>query len=75
MSDVEMDEKLFHLMKEIMSEKENKIIVLVETKRICYELTTKMRREGGGPWVSMVTRVNRSVCGFLMNSNMEKLLF
>ena len=33
-------------MEEIMSEKENKTIVFVETKRRCDELTRKMRRDG-----------------------------
>lgn len=44
--DVEKDEKLIRLMEEIMSEKENKTIVFVETKRRCDELTRKMRRDG-----------------------------
>ena len=48
--DVEKDEKLILLMEEIMSEKENKTIVFVETKRRCDELTRKMRRDG---WPAM----------------------
>ncbi|XP_062071389.1 probable ATP-dependent RNA helicase DDX5 isoform X1 [Lepus europaeus] len=48
--DVEKDEKLIRLMEEIMSEKENKTIVFVETKRRCDELTRKMRRDG---WPAM----------------------
>ncbi|KAB0389509.1 hypothetical protein E2I00_019397, partial [Balaenoptera physalus] len=44
--DVEKDEKLIHLMEEIMSEKEIKTIVFVETKRRCDELTRKMRIDG-----------------------------
>lgn len=38
--------RLIRLMEEIMSEKENKTIVFVETKRRCDELTRKMRRDG-----------------------------
>lgn len=42
--------RLIRLMEEIMSEKENKTIVFVETKRRCDELTRKMRRDG---WPAM----------------------
>lgn len=38
--------RLIRLMEEIMSEKENKTIVFVETKRRCDDLTRKMRRDG-----------------------------
>lgn len=48
--DVEKDDKLIRLMEEIMSEKENKTIVFVETKRRCDGLTRKMRRDG---WPAM----------------------
>ncbi|KGL87778.1 putative ATP-dependent RNA helicase DDX5, partial [Charadrius vociferus] len=48
--DVEKDDKLIRLMEEIMSEKENKTIVFVETKRRCDDLTRKMRRDG---WPAM----------------------
>lgn len=44
--DVEKDEKFICLMEEIMSEKENKIIVFVEIKRRCDEFIRKMRRDG-----------------------------
>lgn len=59
--DIEKDENI-HLM-EIMSEKENKIIVFAETKRRCNELTTEMRRQvacHGYPW----RQVNRNVTRF-----------
>lgn len=48
-------------MEEIMSEKENKTIVFVETKRRCDDLTRKMRRDG---WVVAGTSLSNSlVCG------------
>ena len=43
---VEKNGKLTCLMEEVMSEKESKTIVFVETKRRCDELTRKMRRDG-----------------------------
>ncbi|XP_063312219.1 probable ATP-dependent RNA helicase DDX5 [Pelobates fuscus] len=49
-NDGEKDDKLVRLMEEIMSEKENKTIVFVETKRRCDELTRKLRRDG---WPAM----------------------
>ncbi|XP_069605251.1 probable ATP-dependent RNA helicase DDX5 [Ranitomeya imitator] len=49
-NDCEKDEKLVRLMEEIMSEKENKTIVFVETKRRCDDLTRKLRRDG---WPAM----------------------
>ncbi|XP_030064291.1 probable ATP-dependent RNA helicase DDX5 [Microcaecilia unicolor] len=48
--DFEKDDKLLRLMEEIMSEKENKTIVFVETKRRCDNLTRRMRRDG---WPAM----------------------
>ncbi|XP_056102084.1 probable ATP-dependent RNA helicase DDX5 [Rhinichthys klamathensis goyatoka] len=41
---------LLRLLEEIMSEKENKTIIFVETKRRCDELTRRMRRDG---WPAM----------------------
>lgn len=41
-----LHDRLIRLMEEIMSEKENKTIVFVETKRRCDDLTRKMRRDG-----------------------------
>lgn len=38
--------RLIRLLEEIMSEKENKTIIFVETKRRCDELTRRMRRDG-----------------------------
>lgn len=38
--------RLVRLLEEIMSEKENKTIIFVETKRRCDELTRRMRRDG-----------------------------
>ncbi|MGH0141727.1 UNVERIFIED_CONTAM: hypothetical protein FKN15_031684 [Acipenser sinensis] len=49
-NDNEKDDKLLRLLEEIMSEKENKTIIFVETKRRCDELTRKMRRDG---WPAM----------------------
>ncbi|XP_071987769.1 probable ATP-dependent RNA helicase DDX5 [Engystomops pustulosus] len=49
-NDGEKDDKLVRLMEEIMSEKENKTIVFVETKRRCDELTRRLRRDG---WPAM----------------------
>ncbi|XP_075034098.1 putative ATP-dependent RNA helicase DDX5 isoform X2 [Mixophyes fleayi] len=49
-NDGEKDDKLVRLMEEIMSEKENKTIVFVETKRRCDDLTRKLRRDG---WPAM----------------------
>lgn len=40
--------RLIRLLEEIMSEKENKTIIFVETKRRCDELTRRMRRDGYG---------------------------
>lgn len=37
---------MIRLLEEIMSEKENKTIIFVETKRRCDELTRRMRRDG-----------------------------
>uniref|UniRef100_H3B5A9 Probable ATP-dependent RNA helicase DDX5 n=2 Tax=Latimeria chalumnae TaxID=7897 RepID=H3B5A9_LATCH len=48
--DLEKDDKLVRLMEEIMSEKENKTIVFVETKRRCDDLTRRLRRDG---WPAM----------------------
>lgn len=39
-------DRLIRLLEEIMSEKENKTIIFVETKRRCDELTRRMRRDG-----------------------------
>ncbi|MGH0186052.1 UNVERIFIED_CONTAM: hypothetical protein FKN15_024769 [Acipenser sinensis] len=49
-NDSEKDDKLLRLLEEIMSEKENKTIIFVETKRRCDELTRRMRRDG---WPAM----------------------
>ncbi|XP_066498143.1 probable ATP-dependent RNA helicase DDX5 isoform X1 [Hoplias malabaricus] len=49
-SDGEKEDKLLRLLEEIMSEKENKTIIFVETKRKCDELTRRMRRDG---WPAM----------------------
>ncbi|KAG5279897.1 hypothetical protein AALO_G00082780 [Alosa alosa] len=49
-NDAEKDGKLLRLLEEIMSEKENKTIIFVETKRRCDELTRRMRRDG---WPAM----------------------
>ncbi|XP_051996374.1 probable ATP-dependent RNA helicase DDX5, partial [Xyrauchen texanus] len=49
-NDGEKDDKLLRLLEEIMSEKENKTIIFVETKRRCDELTRRMRRDG---WPAM----------------------
>ncbi|XP_063039886.1 probable ATP-dependent RNA helicase DDX5 isoform X2 [Engraulis encrasicolus] len=49
-NDGEKDGKLLRLLEEIMSEKENKTIIFVETKRRCDDLTRKMRRDG---WPAM----------------------
>eukprot|EP00069_Balaena_mysticetus_P005720 bmy_00880T0 len=55
--DVEKDEKLIHLMEEIMSGKEIKTFVFVETKRRCDELTRKMRIDG---WPAMGVHGDKS---------------
>ncbi|EEB10489.1 DEAD box ATP-dependent RNA helicase, putative [Pediculus humanus corporis] len=44
--DSEKERKLSTLLKEIMSEKENKTIVFIETKKRVEEITRKMRRDG-----------------------------
>ncbi|XP_036385316.1 probable ATP-dependent RNA helicase DDX5 isoform X1 [Megalops cyprinoides] len=49
-NDGEKDDKLLRLLEEIMSEKENKTIIFVETKRRCDDLTRRMRRDG---WPAM----------------------
>uniref|UniRef100_A0AAR2J6D4 RNA helicase n=1 Tax=Pygocentrus nattereri TaxID=42514 RepID=A0AAR2J6D4_PYGNA len=49
-SDGEKEDKLVRLLEEIMSEKENKTIIFVETKRRCDDLTRRMRRDG---WPAM----------------------
>ncbi|KAI4877534.1 hypothetical protein NFI96_015813 [Prochilodus magdalenae] len=49
-SDGEKEDKLLRLLEEIMSEKENKTIIFVETKRKCDDLTRRMRRDG---WPAM----------------------
>ncbi|XP_038133961.1 probable ATP-dependent RNA helicase DDX5 [Cyprinodon tularosa] len=49
-NDLEKEDKLLRLLEEIMSEKENKTIIFVETKRRCDELTRRMRRDG---WPAM----------------------
>ncbi|XP_055080506.1 LOW QUALITY PROTEIN: probable ATP-dependent RNA helicase DDX5 [Periophthalmus magnuspinnatus] len=49
-NDLEKEDKLIRLLEEIMSEKENKTIIFVETKRRCDELTRQMRRDG---WPAM----------------------
>ncbi|CAL8329627.1 unnamed protein product [Lota lota] len=49
-NDGEKEDKLIRLLEEIMSEKENKTIIFVETKRRCDELTRRMRRDG---WPAM----------------------
>ncbi|KAJ4945042.1 hypothetical protein JOQ06_013581 [Pogonophryne albipinna] len=49
-NDMEKEDKLIRLLEEIMSEKENKTIIFVETKRRCDELTRRMRRDG---WPAM----------------------
>ncbi len=38
--------RLMRLLEEIMSEKENKTIIFVETKKRCDDLTRRMRRDG-----------------------------
>ncbi|KAF1379138.1 hypothetical protein PFLUV_G00172970 [Perca fluviatilis] len=45
-NDAEKENKLIRLLEEIMSEKENKTIIFVETKRRCDDLTRRMRRDG-----------------------------
>ncbi|XP_072098511.1 probable ATP-dependent RNA helicase DDX5 isoform X2 [Mobula birostris] len=55
--EVEKDDKLLRLMEEIMSEKENKTIIFVETKRRCDELTRRMRRDG---WPAMCIHGDKS---------------
>uniref|UniRef100_A0A3P8W9Q4 RNA helicase n=1 Tax=Cynoglossus semilaevis TaxID=244447 RepID=A0A3P8W9Q4_CYNSE len=49
-NDGEKENKLIRLLEEIMSEKENKTIIFVETKRKCDDLTRRMRRDG---WPAM----------------------
>ncbi|XP_028841308.1 putative ATP-dependent RNA helicase DDX5 isoform X1 [Denticeps clupeoides] len=49
-NDGEKEDKLLRLLEEIMSEKENKTIIFVETKRRCDDLTRRMRRDG---WPAM----------------------
>jgi len=49
-NDSEKEDKLVRLLEEIMSEKENKTIIFVETKRRCDDLTRRMRRDG---WPAM----------------------
>ncbi|KAM8825387.1 putative ATP-dependent RNA helicase DDX5 isoform 2-T2 [Synchiropus picturatus] len=49
-NDAEKENKLIRLLEEIMSEKENKTIIFVETKRRCDDLTRRMRRDG---WPAM----------------------
>ncbi|KAK2916003.1 hypothetical protein QQF64_024413 [Cirrhinus molitorella] len=49
-NDGEKEDKLMRLLEEIMSEKENKTIIFVETKRRCDDLTRRMRRDG---WPAM----------------------
>ncbi|XP_077574173.1 putative ATP-dependent RNA helicase DDX5 [Stigmatopora nigra] len=49
-NDMEKEDKLLRLLEEIMSEKENKTIIFVETKRRCDEITRRMRRDG---WPAM----------------------
>merc|ERR1712168_1140325 len=49
-NDGEKEDKLLRLLEEIMSEKENKTIIFVETKRKCDEITRRMRRDG---WPAM----------------------
>ncbi|XP_026180870.1 putative ATP-dependent RNA helicase DDX5 isoform X1 [Mastacembelus armatus] len=49
-NDGEKENKLIRLLEEIMSEKENKTIIFVETKRRCDDLTRRMRRDG---WPAM----------------------
>ncbi|XP_037545914.1 probable ATP-dependent RNA helicase DDX5 [Nematolebias whitei] len=49
-NDLEKEDKLVRLLEEIMSEKENKTIIFVETKRRCDEITRRMRRDG---WPAM----------------------
>ncbi|XP_061131611.1 probable ATP-dependent RNA helicase DDX5 isoform X2 [Syngnathus typhle] len=49
-NDMEKEDKLLRLLEEIMSEKENKTIIFVETKRRCDEITRSMRRDG---WPAM----------------------
>ncbi|KAG7271155.1 hypothetical protein CRUP_002804 [Coryphaenoides rupestris] len=49
-NDGEKEDKLLRLLEEIMSEKENKTIIFVETKRRCDEITRRMRRDG---WPAM----------------------
>ncbi|XP_034045444.1 probable ATP-dependent RNA helicase DDX5 [Thalassophryne amazonica] len=48
--DGEKEDKLIRLLEEIMSEKENKTIIFVETKRRCDDLTRRMRKDG---WPAM----------------------
>jgi len=49
-NDMEKEDKLLRLLEEIMSEKENKTIIFVETKRKCDDITRRMRRDG---WPAM----------------------
>ncbi|KAJ0001035.1 hypothetical protein NQD34_006055 [Periophthalmus magnuspinnatus] len=49
-NDGEKEDKVIRLLEEIMSEKENKTIIFVETKRRCDDLTRRMRRDG---WPAM----------------------
>ncbi|KAF4115616.1 probable ATP-dependent RNA helicase DDX5 isoform X1 [Onychostoma macrolepis] len=49
-NDGEKEDKLMRLLEEIMSEKENKTIIFVETKKRCDDLTRRMRRDG---WPAM----------------------
>uniref|UniRef100_A0A6Q2XJM2 RNA helicase n=1 Tax=Esox lucius TaxID=8010 RepID=A0A6Q2XJM2_ESOLU len=49
-NDGEKEDKLLRLLEEIMSEKENKTIIFVETKRRCDDITRRMRRDG---WPAM----------------------
>jgi len=53
----EKDHKLLKLLEEIMSEKENKTIIFVETKRRVDELTRRMRRDG---WPAMCIHGDKS---------------
>ncbi|XP_068435547.1 probable ATP-dependent RNA helicase DDX5 isoform X4 [Clinocottus analis] len=46
----EKETKLVRLLEEIMSEKENKTIIFVETKRRCDEITRRVKRDG---WPAM----------------------
>uniref|UniRef100_A0A3B3DBB6 RNA helicase n=1 Tax=Oryzias melastigma TaxID=30732 RepID=A0A3B3DBB6_ORYME len=72
-NDMEKEDKLIRLLEEIMSEKENKTIIFVETKRRCDELTRRMRRDG---WPAMGIHGDKSQQerDWVLNGNEFKIL-